>query len=232
MKTIVCLAVSFGFAQAADFWNEKKPEQWTKKEAQRLLSRSPWAKDGPVQWNSRESDDTAGVRSPGVRTPVPRTSPDDPSTLPRPSETAETPGWNVDGQEMVKTPFLLIRWESAAAIREAESRLEMEMPDRAAESYMVSVSGFPRSQPLPAPDSREALKKLAKLKIKGKDPIFPGDVDVLKGDKGFLLIFFFPRKPAIESSDGQVTFELDNGNLHIEAVFPLKDMRFQGELAL
>ncbi len=232
MRVVACLAFSFGLVQAADFWNEKKPEQWTKKEAQRLVNRSPWAKDGPVQWSSREIEDTLGVRSSGARTPAPRISPDDSITLPRPNETVDAPGWSVDGQEMVKTPFLLVRWESAGAVREAESRLEMEMPDRAAESYMVSVSGFPRSQPLPAPGSREMLKTLARLNIKGKDPIFPSDADVLKGDHEFLLIFFFPRKPEIESSDKQVTFELDNGRLHMEAVFPLKDMQFQGELAL
>jgi len=185
-----------------------------------------------VRWNSHEQDDGAGVRSPGVRTPLPRTSADDPTTLPTADETAAAPGWSADGEEMVKTPFLLIRWESAKVIREAESRLEMEMPDRADEAYMISVSGFPRSQPLPPPDSRETLKKLAKLKIMGKDPILPYDVDVLKGDHGFLLIFFFPRNPAIEDSARQVTFEMDNGSLHIEAVFPLKEMRFQGELAL
>src|SRR5277367_596804 len=33
---------------AGEFWNEKKPEEWTGDEVQEMLTRSPWAKEGAV----------------------------------------------------------------------------------------------------------------------------------------------------------------------------------------
>src|SRR5580692_7354985 len=35
-------------SSATEFWNEKKPEDWTDEEIQELLTRSPWAKEGAV----------------------------------------------------------------------------------------------------------------------------------------------------------------------------------------
>src|SRR5690348_6875164 len=42
-----------GFAAAAygaakDFWNEKKPSDWTEEEIQEMLTKSPWAKDAAI----------------------------------------------------------------------------------------------------------------------------------------------------------------------------------------
>ncbi len=36
---------------AADFWNRKKPSEWSEKEVQTLLTKSPWAKDASVEFN-------------------------------------------------------------------------------------------------------------------------------------------------------------------------------------
>src|ERR1700685_2498662 len=33
---------------ANEFWNEKKPEDWTKDEVQEMLTKSPWAKEAAV----------------------------------------------------------------------------------------------------------------------------------------------------------------------------------------
>jgi hypothetical protein len=45
------LLLPFGaplFSSSGEFWNEKKPSDWTDDEIQEMLTRSPWAKEGSV----------------------------------------------------------------------------------------------------------------------------------------------------------------------------------------
>jgi hypothetical protein len=43
-RTAFALPVMAGLLLGADFWTAKKPAEWTEKEAERLLEKSPWAK--------------------------------------------------------------------------------------------------------------------------------------------------------------------------------------------
>jgi hypothetical protein len=50
-------------APAADFWNDKQPGEWAEKDVQRLLTKSPWAKDASVEM------DFGGMGGPGMGGP-------------------------------------------------------------------------------------------------------------------------------------------------------------------
>ena len=39
-------AAAYGWAK--DFWNDKKPSDWTEDEVQQMLTKSPWAKDASI----------------------------------------------------------------------------------------------------------------------------------------------------------------------------------------
>src|ERR1700675_3042391 len=39
-------AAAYGWAK--DFWNAKKPSDWTEDEVQQMLTKSPWAKDASI----------------------------------------------------------------------------------------------------------------------------------------------------------------------------------------
>src|SRR5487761_2310516 len=46
---MLSLAAMPGLASpAGEFWNEKKPADWTEDEVKEMLTRSPWAKEGSV----------------------------------------------------------------------------------------------------------------------------------------------------------------------------------------
>src|SRR5436305_11971669 len=42
-----------------EFWNEKKPADWTEAEIQQLLTKSPWAKDASVSYYGGPGGNTA-----------------------------------------------------------------------------------------------------------------------------------------------------------------------------
>lgn len=226
MLSPVALILTATIAQGGDFWNDKQPAKWTVKEAHKLMARSPWAKEATMQFAGRNPDTADGDDSERSRRSAQR----------QPAPGGGTMGDNSGGAgplgDVTSMPTLLVRWESAKPIREAESKLEMEMPDRADEFYMLSVSWFPLQGRDPSPGIKERLIAAAALKIKGKDPIPPADVEVIEGDKGILVVYFFPRKDAIQAADKEVIFEMNNGPSLLQVKFPLKDMKFGGELAL
>jgi hypothetical protein len=145
----------------------------------------------------------------------------------------------------------LVRWESAQPLYDGSRRAR---PDQANSYYVVSVSGMPmpggRGPGGPrgegkgdpggmTPEERrkammDRLKQSASLERKGKDPIAPDAVETVQtGNGGPMLVFLFPRAPqpiAIEDKD--VTFHARMGPMEIKAKFALKEMIYNGKLAL
>src|SRR5262245_36251994 len=60
-------------ASAGDFWNRKPPEQWTPEEIDRLLTKSPWAKQVKADYLANPNDDCSGGRGTwSEKPPLPR----------------------------------------------------------------------------------------------------------------------------------------------------------------
>jgi hypothetical protein len=70
------------------------------------------------------------------------------------------------------------------------------------------------------------------LKRKGKDPVSPARMAMTQGDEGMTVLFLFPRTAEITADDKDVSFETAAGPMAIKAKFNLKDMVYDGKLAL
>ncbi len=216
-------AATFVFqAKAAkgDFWNEKQPDAWSATEIEKLLSRSPWAKEADVDLDldgfaggppgGRHSGGTKLVAGGGF------------------------PGGGPMGGGQFKP---VIRWESAKAIMDARKK---GATDDFAKYYVLSLSGTPRNgmpaTPIGDDDAdprREQMqanmRQSTQLQIKGKAPLKAERIE--PSETGILFLFSRDDHP-IKRDDKEVTFQAKLGPLQLKARFVLKDMLYRDQLEL
>ncbi len=197
---------------AKDFWNEKKPSDWTADEIETLLNKSPWAKDAAVSYyggqNGPLSDTLPGTQKMGPRSASSKTSP-----------SAQSPAqWKA-----------VVRWESARPVREA-----LNLPDSPdlEKFYILNMVGD-----VPSgggdPEALETLKLYTKLEHKG-DQIRLSHVAVSpKTDRSASgTLFYFSRGLALRVEDKQAMFSTKVGPIDVKCRFTLKDMMYRGNLEL
>jgi hypothetical protein len=90
----------------------------------------------------------------------------------------------------------------------------------------------PQADPARMEQMQQRMKDATLLKRKGKDPIAPARVELLAGPEGMTMVFLFPRSEAIDADDKEVTLETAFGPMHVKSKFNLKDMIYNGKLAL
>jgi len=202
-----------------EFWNEKKPGDWTQEERQELLTKSPWAKEVSTSFNS-------GPNVGGTRTV---STVRGPRTVAAPNN-ASGPAPNPGKMRSI------LRWDSALPIREANHN---ESKDDPAANYILNLTG---DLPMLGPNSddetedeyarrMDPLKQFTKLEKKG-DPIYLSDMRY-KGTRGSEgALFYFVRNDLITLSDHTVTFVTKLGPIEVKVKFPLHDMLYQGKLEL
>lgn len=129
-----------------------------------------------------------------------------------------------------------VRWESAAPVMAAIKR---ELPPDYADKYLISVTGLPmmgRRNPEggsagPNKALLNRLKEATELQRKGKDPIHAASV--MMSQDGMRVVYVFEKgSQPIEAADKDVTFATKMGQTAIKAKFSLKEMMYQGKLAL
>ena len=77
------------------------------------------------------------------------------------------------------------------------------------------------------------MKEATKLERKGKDPISPVKVEMKEIENARVTWFYFEGGgQPIDAQDKEVTFTTRMGPMQIKAKFSLKDMSYQGKLAL
>jgi hypothetical protein len=107
---------------------------------------------------------------------------------------------------------------------------------------VIRLRGLPLMQPKPkpgevAPNPNErmlqAIKEGSRLERKDKPGIPRAHLFTGSGDAATEVLLFFPREAdPITVADKLVTLESRFALLHLSVTFPLKDMMYQGELAL
>ena len=245
LGAVVGIAAITVCTYAADAWN-KDAAQWTAKDAERVLTDSPWAQQTSARF-SLAADDEAPPPPPlpsaqqaGLAGPV------------------NPPGVRWDGgvgraRGPDPTLNVLVRWDSALPVREALERSKdtsyQALAERAAKEYIITIAGLVpagryRSVGSAETQSRsddtidshnpermlEGLMASSRLEPRDKAPIQPDDAK-LDASTGTLHIFF-PKTEPISISDKQVTFTTRFGALTIQKQFRLKDMRYRGDLEL
>ena len=134
-------------------------------------------------------------------------------------------------------PTVTIIWASALPVRMAELTLrthghptdaEVENSKKPREHYVVVVLG------LPAPDNLaqvNALAATASLGAHGKTiPCLTSDFRKMN-DRN-IYIFRFPKNPTLALEDREVEFRVTLGRMVLKKKFELRDMQYQGKLAL
>lgn len=239
------LAAPLGAFGKGDFWNQKQPSEWSEEEVQRLLTKSPWAKEAMVSIDpsamrggmtrSREGDETPKgggmtIVNPGNTDQRGGPPPGSPGVLgpndPPPAGRMELASLKVE-----------VRWESATPLREA-----LHVPAQTGEpsDYIVSINGFPapghKSGRLTAEDRAqmlEAVREDASLQVKGKPVLHPYEVRRKDpANASNLLLFFRRADQPISIDDKEVTLVMKSGAVLMRTKFALKEMTYRGKLAI
>jgi len=203
---------------AGEFWNEKKPGDWTDQEIQEMLTRSPWSKEGAVSvfggaGGSLLNRNGAMNRSGNMS-----------NTGRQRTNTTQTQSGDAPDLRYKA----IVRWQSALPVREA---LKDQATPGFADSYIIAVVG---DLALADPDADEAqresrldmMKQYTKLERHG-GPIPLANIESVKKVG---TLFYFPRAEPIK--DGQVTFTTKMGPVEVKCKFTVKEMMYHGKLEL
>lgn len=230
---------------AEDFWKAKEASEWSAKDLEKMLKKSPWAKEAPVSGMEGASRGSRG-RGAGMGADASAGGVSSGSD----SDSMEGGGSGGGGRgrrsgsrmelpTIPEAPKVVVRWETAAPVLEAATRAGVAMirPEAAQQFYIVSITGFPLTGG-PNQDKerlqgmRDELMKATVLKRKEKDPVAPVRVDVVPGARGATIVFLFMRTVNISADEKEVVFATRMGKAAITSKFQLKDMTYRGALAL
>jgi hypothetical protein len=209
----------------AEFWNAKKPEDWTDEERKQLLAKSPWARDAAVKYNAGPGG--LGAPRSGMNRGYGRVGTG--RGVANPDATS--------GPTSAGNYTAVVRWESALPVREANHHL---LKDDPAANYILAVDGdLPMLGRHSADESEtefqqrlDMLKQYTKLEKKG-DPIFLNKIGYPPGPAATSgTLFYFERNDLITLGDHTVTFVTKLGPIDVKVKFPLKEMMYQGKLEL
>jgi hypothetical protein len=238
----------------SDFWNKKDPGEWSSEEIDRLVTKSPWAKEvnaasaalsrpyAPTQGNG------GGMGDPGIGGGG---YPGGGGGYPGGGMGGRDTGGGRRGAEASQMPLsyrATVRWESAKPIQEA---LKTPLPGGLAGAYVISVSGVPileRSRQHSddgdaestvskglSDDVLERIKNLTYLEPKGRPGVQPSVVQKgpISSSGTPAVLFGFPREALpLTEDDRDVAFATKLGQIEIKAKFNMKDMMYHKELAL
>jgi len=201
-----------------DFWNDRKPEDWTSSEVKELLTKSPWAKDASIT-------DNAQIGNMGnARAPVGRRS----------SSGGAGQAAGSTGIPSAKIQWkAIVRWESALPVREA---LKKSAPKDVEEFYVLNVIGNVPSavtNDQPESPSSQYLKEVTKLEHKGDQIHLSRVVLAPENDVSPAgTLFYFSRMLALMLKDKEASFSTKIGPLDVKCRFTLGDMLYRGALEL
>jgi hypothetical protein len=213
----------------------KRIAEWSDKDAYLILSNSPWAKTAAASLarlmtpaERREGGNMAaqdgshsGIGLENAGTLVGRGSG---GAIVRPGQGAE--------EQHLK---LSIRWESAMPVQAAEFRThDTSAPELDGEDYAIAVYAVSlKLASVQLKGLEGELKKLAVLKVEGRQEFRPTRVAAVEMGGGMAnVIYFFPRSAHITAEDERVVFEGQVGRILFAQYFYPAEMKFLGKLQL
>jgi len=214
-------AATYGWAK--DFWNDKKPADWTGDEVQQMLTKSPWAKEASIFDSATHKGVSSAPYAGGVYGPRPYEAPDGKSV----PAVSGRKGWSA-----------IVRWESSLPVRDAMKATKMADAD---ENYIIALLGDIPGASVPTDDDSAAERQqkmevlrestrlerrddpleLQRVKIAPRTPLSPSGT-----------LYYFSRVLPITPDDKQVTFVTKVGPLEVKCKFTLRDMLYRGNLEL
>lgn len=253
------VAILLSFAIGA--WHGKDFKDWTAKDAQLVLTDSPWARQIPMPASGRPG---MVVLEPGANGGPPPSA-----SLGNPSNTTTGTNMTMAGNagsagpadssgthNLPTTPSpslvpgntgapgpqsgLTIIWASAAPVRLAVLKLHSGSKTPTDEQVANAVKERPNYViavvGLPAPEGGSDPKALATgafLSISGKAPLVANDSSYRRIGNSDVYFFHFTKASLpIAAADREVQFRLTMGKMEIKRKFVLKEMQYQSQLAL
>lgn len=240
-------------APAPPDWAKKSVPEWTDSDAKQVLTDSPWAKSvtpGVVHKNQNEGNRPFGRRGgfgfpggpygggggPYGRGPYgggPYGGGPSGGGRPYPPQNQDS----TKDDAANSPPKLIVRWESAMPVREAELKShDANAPTLEDDKhYALAVYGLPAS--ITNGDLKrvaDECKKQSALKRDGKKDIKPSSVEVLRREDGPVVLFLFPqpKNAEITKDDRRVEFDAQIKSYSINQGFYLEDMTYQGKTEL
>ena len=230
-------------AKESKFWETKDPSEWSADEIDRLITRSPWAKEVKVAIAQPDFDGGASRR------PV--------DTGGRPGGLS-IPGLGGGGMGGINIPGigsggsggrggqgrgtdpkieLIVRWESAKPVLDA---LRTPLAEVLADHYVISLNGVPniylRDRTAERSDGEqdrsERSRLQARLTVKGKSAVRSAVVQQAPGALTQAYLFGFSPKEVSVLPDDEVTFATQLNRTLITVTFNLKEMTYRGALAV
>jgi hypothetical protein len=209
---------------AADVWQARPFTEWTDKDVAKLSSNSPWAREFSVEMTG-DAPAGGGGRGKGGGT----------------RDGGQTGGPEAGGG--MPNLMLTIRWQSALPVKQAMVKMKYkaeagtsaeakQILDASEPDYVIVIAGLNRNMVRGSADElKQTMMAATQLAIKGKEPIKPTDFRVI-GQGKVDAVFAFPKVNPITEDDKEVEFQSKVGAIVIRQRFRLKDMMFNGKLAL
>jgi hypothetical protein len=248
-----------GTLYAAGFWDKKPFREWTSEEVDRLLTDSPWAKQLTVafefrpvrrpsdsQFDSEFSDQRLpqGVGLPGG-TGIPGIGG---VSWPGSRQPGGIPGAQIPkrggGSAPVRTEiFLTVRWSSALPVRRALAMQRwgktgisgaeaQEFLARRIDGYEIEIFGFPVMVSPPSEQIEKDLSKSAAIEVKKHPAARPREVEVPPQGEHLSARLAFDAISNLTAADGYAELGAATGTMKIRCRFTLKEMFYEGQLAL
>jgi len=235
------------YAGSSEFWEKRPPGEWTSEEIDRLLTKSPWAKEVNAQYapgqapegtgggggypngggypGGRGGGGIGGLGIPGIGG----------IGFPRGGGGRGRGGQGRGGQ--ASAFHGTVRWESAQSILDA---LKSPLPDAFDNRYVIAVHGIPllseryqgRDEGEDSEPNLDNLKALSSLQVKGKDLVQAGVVRRQASTTNLILFGFAKDMLSIDKKDSEVDFSTQMGRLIVKARFSPKEMLYHGVLAV
>ena len=207
-------------------WMDKSVSEWTKQDAQELLSESPWVGTAELQ--------VIPNRSPGER----RDSGDWNAGV---GQGVGIAGTGILGSkraaeaikeahEQASPGDVGVRWESAMTVRAAENKVgDTIFATEFGAYYSIVLYGVP----VPEKWHAERLASLAYIKRLNKPNLKCGKVEIIRHDDNTsTVVYMFPRADEISSRDRDVIFVTQIDRLFVTRYFHPSLMQFEGNLEL
>jgi hypothetical protein len=224
LQLAICTLLALETAAAGPPWKARNPDpaKWTTAELEQVLSNSPWSQTANAVFpDTRDDEPVSAYALPGA------------AQAGMPGPKGGTDGrWDGGvgkntGRGQVPTLPVLVRWDSAAPVREALLRSHESTPEETSKDYVITVVGLVsagKDQPL------EGLMSHSSLRVSGRPLISAEDakVDVKTG----VVHLYFPRSAGINASDKDVLFATRFGSLSVVKKFHLAEMLYHGRLEL
>ena len=242
-------------------WQNKDFTDWTEKDAQVVMTASPWAKQMPLPASARTgvmvietgssaaSPPAASLGNPANTTTGANMSNPSIGGSNGPAEQngnrnvspAATPSTVTPNAGAPAPPSLLtVIWASATPVRLAVLRLRSgakpPAPDQVARASAERPHYIIAVVGLPAPEGGSDPKALAQgayLNLKGKAPLQAIDSDYRRiGNSDVYFFRFLKSALPISAADREVEFKVAFGQTEVKRKFDLGEMQYKGQLAL